>query len=411
MAPTIVRTTRGEFTVDLLDAARTLQPELVALRRALHAEPEVGLRLPLTRRKVLDALAGLPLEISTGTGLDSVTAVLRGGGDGPTVLLRADMDALPVQERAPAGFPESGIPGRMHACGHDLHTAILVGAARLLAERRELLGGDVVLMFQPGEEGEGGARVMVDEGVLTAAGADRPVGAAYALHVTSAVLPAGVAAGRPGPILAASDRLRVVVRGRGGHGSSPHTALDPVPAACEMVTALQTAVTRTFSVFDPVVVTVGSFHAGDAHNVIPDEACFVATVRSFSPAAGAKAAEVLPAVVRGIAAAHGLAVEVEYRQDYPVTISGPDAAAEVADTARDLLGADRWVELEHPFAGSEDFSFVLQRVPGAFFFLGATLPVRDPADAPYNHSPEAAFDESVLADGAALLAALALRRR
>ncbi|MFC9324373.1 M20 family metallopeptidase [Kitasatospora sp. NPDC057015] len=397
--------------MDLLDAARSLQPDLVALRRALHAEPEVGLRLPLTRRKVLDALSGLPLEISTGTALDSVTAVLRGTGAGPTVLLRGDMDALPVEQRAPAGTPESLVPGRMHACGHDLHTAILVGAARLLAERRDRLAGDVVLMFQPGEEGDGGARIMVDEGVLTAAGADRPVAAAYALHVTSAVLPAGVVAGRPGPVLAAADRLRVVVRGRGGHGSFPHTALDPVPAACEMVTALQTAVTRTFSVFDPVVVTVGSFHAGDAHNVIPDEACFVATVRSFSAESSARAAEVLPAVVRGIAAAHGLSAEVEYRHDYPVTVSEPQAVAAVADTVRELLGADRWTELAHPFAGSEDFSFVLQRVPGAFFFLGATLPDRDPRDAPYNHSAEAAFDESVLADGAALLAALALRHR
>ncbi|MEV4616880.1 M20 family metallopeptidase [Kitasatospora sp. NPDC049258] len=396
--------------MDLLEAARALQPELVALRRDLHAEPEVGLRLPLTRRKVLAALDGLPLEIGTGTGLDSVTAVLRGAGDGPTVLLRGDMDALPVQERAPAGLPSSVLPGRMHACGHDLHTAILVGAARLLAERREQLAGDVVLMFQPGEEGDGGAEIMVQEGVLTAAGEDRPVAAGYALHVSSALLPSGVVGGRPGAIMAAADRLRVLVRGRGGHGSSPHAALDPIPAACEMVTALQTAVTRSFSAFDPVVVTVGTFHAGDAHNVIPDEASFVATVRSFSPEAAARAAEVLPRVVRGIAEAHGLAVEVEYRHDYPVTVNHPTEAAFVAETARELLGADRYTELPQPLAGSEDFSFVLNRVPGAYFFLGATLPGREPGSAPYNHSPEAAFDEAVLADGAALLASLALRR-
>ncbi|WP_371500583.1 M20 family metallopeptidase [Kitasatospora sp. NBC_00374] len=397
--------------MDLLEAAHALQPELVALRRALHAEPELGLRLPLTQRKVLDALDGLPLEVTRGTALDSVTAVLRGGGDGPTVLLRGDMDALPVHERAPAGEPGSVLPGRMHACGHDLHTAILVGAARLLADRREQLAGDVVLMFQPGEEGDGGADIMIDEGVLTAAGPDRPVAAAYALHVSSALLASGVTGIRPGPIMAAADRLRVVVRGRGGHGSSPHAALDPIPAACEMVTALQTAVTRTFSAFDPVVVTVGTFHAGDAHNVIPDEASFTATVRSFSPDAAARAAEVLPRVVRGIAQAHGLAVEVAYEQDYPVTVNHPAEAAFVADTARELLGAERCTELPDPLAGSEDFSFVLNRVPGAYFFLGATLPGRDPDTAPYNHSPEAAFDESVLADGAALLAALALRQR
>ncbi|MER8182314.1 M20 family metallopeptidase [Kitasatospora sp. NPDC094015] len=396
--------------MDLLEAARALQPELSALRRDLHAEPELGLRLPLTRAKVLAALDGLPLEIGTGAALDSVTAVLRGAGDGPTVLLRGDMDALPVHERAPAGQPESVLPGLMHACGHDLHTAILVGAARLLAERREQLAGDVVLMFQPGEEGDGGAEIMVQEGVLTAAGEDRPVAAGYALHVSSALLPSGVVGGRPGPIMAAADRLRVVVRGRGGHGSTPHAALDPIPAACEMVTALQTAVTRSFSAFDPVVVTVGTFHAGDAHNVIPDEASFVATVRSFSPEAGRRAAELLPRLVRGIADAHGLAVDVEYRHDYPVTVNHPAEAAFVAETARELLGAARYTELPQPLAGSEDFSFVLNRVPGAYFFLGATLPGRDPAGAPYNHSPEAAFDEAVLADGAALLAALALRR-
>ncbi|MEU9129522.1 M20 family metallopeptidase [Kitasatospora sp. NPDC048540] len=396
--------------MDLLEAARSLQPELVALRRELHAEPEIGLRLPATQRRVLAALDGLPLEVTTGAGLDSVTAVLRGAGGGPTVLLRGDMDALPVHERAPAGHPASALPGRMHACGHDLHTAILVGAARLLAERREQLAGDVVLMFQPGEEGDGGAEIMVEEGVLTAAGADRPVAAGYALHVSSALLPSGVVATRPGPIMAAADRLHVVVRGRGGHGSSPHAALDPIPAACEMVTALQTAVTRTFSAFDPVVVTVGAFHAGDAHNVIPDEAAFTATARSFSAQAAARAAEVLPRVVRGIAEAHGLTVEVEYRHDYPVTANHAAEAAFVADTARELLGAERYTDLPQPLAGSEDFSFVLNRVPGAYFFLGATLPGRTPDTAPYNHSPEAAFDEEVLADGAALLAALALRR-
>ncbi|MFJ1708049.1 M20 family metallopeptidase [Kitasatospora sp. NPDC088346] len=397
--------------MDLLEAAHALQPELVALRRALHAEPELGLRLPLTRRKVLDALDGLPLEVTTGCALDSVTAVLRGGGDGPTVLLRGDMDALPVHERAPAGQPASVLPGLMHACGHDLHTAVLVGAARLLADRRDQLAGDVVLMFQPGEEGEGGAEIMIEEGVLTAAGPDRPVAAAYALHVSSALLASGVTGIRPGPIMAAADRLRVVVRGRGGHGSSPHAALDPIPAACEMVTALQTAVTRTFPAFDPVVVTVGTFHSGDAHNVIPDEAAFTATVRSFSPESSARAAEVLPRVVRGIAQAHGLDVEVAYEHDYPVTVNHPAEAAFVAETARELLGPDRCTELPDPLAGSEDFSFVLNRVPGAYFFLGATLPGRDPDTAPYNHSPEAAFDEAVLADGAALLAALALRRR
>src|SRR6266566_3626183 len=256
------------------DDAEAIAPELVGLRRAIHREPEIGLDLPGTQGKVLAALDGLPLEISLGTALSSVTAVLRGegaaapggnarGGDatgGPVVLLRGDMDALPVAERTGLDYA-SQTAGVMHACGHDLHTAMLAGAARLLAARRRELPGTVVFMFQPGEEGHAGARHMISEGVLDAAG-QRPV-AAYALHVASAEWPAGVCSTRPGPMLAAAEVLAVTVHGHGGHGSEPHHAADPIPAACEMVTALQTLVTRRFDVFDPVVITVGSFHAGN----------------------------------------------------------------------------------------------------------------------------------------------------
>ncbi|MFB4313890.1 amidohydrolase [Actinomadura sp. 21ATH] len=225
----------------LSTAAKALQPELVRLRRDLHREPELGLELPRTQDKVLNALDGLPLEVTAGERLTSVTAVLRGARPGPTVLLRGDMDALPVTERGDADLI-SRTPGRMHACGHDLHTAMLAGSARLLAGRRDRLAGNVVFMFQPGEENAGGARIMLEEGVLDAAG-ERPV-AAYALHVSSAVVPQGLFVSRGGPIMAAADRLRVTVRGTGGHGASPHLARDPLPAACEMVSALQSMVTR-----------------------------------------------------------------------------------------------------------------------------------------------------------------------
>ncbi|WP_086673118.1 peptide-methionine (S)-S-oxide reductase MsrA [Streptomyces albovinaceus] len=238
--------------MSLLHDAHALAPDLTALRHALHREPELGLDLPRTQAKVLAALEGLGLEITLGTALSSVTAVLRGGRPGPAVLLRGDMDALPVQEET--GLPYASVlDGRMHACGHDLHTTGLVGAARLLAARREELAGDVVFMFQPGEEGQGGAKIMIDEGVLDAAG-ERVV-AAYALHVVSTGAPTGFAATRPGPMLAASDAVHVTVHGRGGHGSSPHSATDPVPAMCAMVTALQTLVTREIDIFDPAVVT------------------------------------------------------------------------------------------------------------------------------------------------------------
>ncbi|GAA3195517.1 M20 family metallopeptidase [Actinocorallia longicatena] len=378
--------------------------ELIALRRDLHAEPEIGLALPRTQEKVLAALEGLPLRITTGRALSSVVAVLE-GGPGPVVLLRADMDALPVTETAEIPFA-SRFHGIMHACGHDLHTAMLVGAARLLSARD--LPGTVVFMFQPGEEQDHGARLMLAEGVLDAAGR-RPV-AAYALHVFGSLLPAGRVTTRGGPMLAASDSLSVTVRGRGGHGSMPHHALDPVPAACEMVTALQTFVTRSFDVFDPVVVTVGRFNAGTAVNVIPAEARFEATIRSFSPRARARATAGVVHLLENIAAAHHLTVDARIAPGYPVTENDPAEAALLGETVERTLGDGRFETLARPYPGSEDFSYVLGDVPGALAAIGGCPPGRDPLTAPANHSADVAYDEDVIADGAALYTALALRR-
>ncbi|MFF4614851.1 M20 metallopeptidase family protein [Nonomuraea jabiensis] len=389
------------------ESARDMRDDLIQLRHSLHTTPELGLHLPRTQEKVLAALDGLPLEVKTGTGLSSVTAVLRGGRPGPAVLLRGDMDALPVAEKNDLPYV-SQLPGQMHACGHDLHTAMLAGAARLLSARREELAGDVIFMFQPGEEGHEGAKHMIAEGVLDAAGA-RPV-AAYGMHVVSAMLPPGLFASRPGPIMAAADTFLVTVKGRGGHGSSPHRSLDPIAAGCEMVTALQTMVTRGFDVFDPVVVTVGSFHGGSADNVIPDEARFEATVRTFSKDNRTKIKRRLVEVVRGIAAAHGLEVEASFGMGYPVTVNDDGEAAFVGRTADELFGPGRYFVSPQPVMGSEDFSYVLEEVPGAFVFLGACPADRDPATAPYNHSPEAVFDDAVLSDGAALYATLAHAR-
>jgi hippurate hydrolase len=323
------------------------------------------------------------------------------------VLLRGDMDALPVAERT--GLPHaSRIDGAMHACGHDLHTAMLAGAARLLSARRAELAGNVIFMFQPAEETAGGAALMISEGVLDAAG-DRPV-AAFALHVTSAMLPLGLVASREGTVMAAADTLEVTVHGRGGHGSRPHMAADPVPAACEIVTALQTLVTRQFDVFDPVVITVGSFHAGTASNVIPHEARLAASIRSFSPEARARILDAAPRLVREVASAHGLSATAEFVDGYPVTVNDAAEVAFAEGVVADVLGGQRYVRMPDPVTGSEDFSFVLEQVPGAFLMLGACPPDADPATAPFNHSPEAVFDDAVLADGTALLAELALRR-
>jgi amidohydrolase len=394
----------------IVDDAKAVQGDLVALRRRLHREPELGLELPRTQERVLEALQGLPLEVSTGTGLTSVTAVLRGEavteGDRRRVLLRGDMDALPVSEHTGVDYAATG--DTMHACGHDLHTAMLVGAAHVLTAQRDRLAGDVVFMFQPGEEGHDGARHMVEEGVLDAAGSR--VDAALALHVTSGMLPRGVFAARPGPVMAAADVLRVTVHGAGGHGSSPHRAKDPIPAACEMVVALQTFVTRRFDVFDPVVITIGAFHSGTAHNVIPESAYFEATVRSFSHASHQRVLEESVRVCRGVAAAHGLDVEAVAEELYPVTVNDPSQVAAVASTIADLYGDDRYFTLPNPIPGSEDFSRVLDAVPGAMVFLGATPSDRDPATAAFNHAPEATFDDGVIADGVGVLAAFAQRQ-
>ncbi len=402
----------------LREDAAAIAGELAELRHAIHREPEIGLDLPLTQEKVLVALDGLPLEVSTGRKLSSVTAVLRGragssadgprDGGRPSVLLRGDMDALPVTEAT--GLPyASRFAGVMHACGHDLHTAMLAGAARLLSERRAELPGDVIFMFQPGEEGYAGADKMIGEGVLGAAGERWPT-AAYALHVSSTQLPCGVFTTKPGPMLAAADIIRVTVRGRGGHASQPHLAADPIVAACEMVTALQTLVTRQFDVFDPVVITVGSFHAGTTDNVIPDEARFLGTARSYSAAARARLRDGTIGLVNHIAEAHGLTADAEYIEEYPVTVNDEAEANFARTVAAEMFGEGRSVPKLFPMTGAEDFSYVLQHVPGAFISLGAYPPDRDPQTAPSNHSAEAVFDDAVLADGAALYAELALRR-
>ncbi|MBG0832507.1 amidohydrolase [Planomonospora sp. ID67723] len=393
--------------MSLRESATDMHDELVRLRHALHREPELGLDLPRTQEKVLAALDGLPLEVRLGQGLSSVTAVLRGDLPGPTVLLRGDMDALPVSERGDAETV-SRLDGRMHACGHDLHTTMLAGAAHLLSARRDRLAGNVIFMFQPGEEGHRGAKIMIDEGVLDAAG--EPPVAAYALHVISSVLPNGLFLTRTGTIMAAADKLIVTVRGAGGHGSAPHLAKDPIPAACEMVLALQSMVTRGFDVFDPVVVTVGAFHAGTVGNVIPEEARFEATIRSFSAATHERVLERSVALVEGIAAAHGLEVDACFDMGYPVTVNDGTEAEFVGDTVREVYGEGRFTRAPQPFTGAEDFSYVCDRVPSAFVVLGACPPDLDPRKAAYNHSPQARFDDAVLADGAALYAELAARR-
>ncbi len=390
---------------DLLSAAYSDADRTIDLRRALHRQPEIGLHLPRTQATVLEAFAELPVEVTVGTSTTSVVGVLRGARPGPTYLLRADMDALPVQEDTGLPFA-SEVPGVMHACGHDLHMAMLLSAARLLAERRDELAGQVVLMLQPGEEGYHGARFMLEEGLLDAV-PEAPVAGAFALHVF-ANQTSGVVSVRPGPMMAAADHWEVTVRGRGGHASMPHAAADPIPVAAEIVLALQSAVTRRVPVFDPAVVTVAQMTAGSTDNVIPDTAFLQGTIRTLSPERRADVVASVRRVATHVAAAHGMEVDFVHREGYPVTANDPGVAARVLETADGLLGREYSVAAGEPLMGAEDFAYVLQRVPGAMAFLGACPPGAEPATAAGNHSNLVVFDEAVLPDGAALYAAMAL---
>lgn len=386
--------------------ADELAPEMTELRHRLHRRPEIGLQLPRTQQTLLESLDGLGLEIVLGRDVTSVTGVLRGGrGRGRAVLLRADMDALPVQERSGESF-SSEVDGAMHACGHDLHMAMLVGGARLLAAQREHLAGDVVFMFQPGEEGWDGAGAMIEEGVLTVAGPK--VDAAYGMHVRSGKTPNGVFTTRGETMMSSSSKLRVTVRGRGGHGSSPHLCLDPISAAAEMIGSLHTMVTRRFDVFDPVVVTVGTISGGTASNIIPDTADFTATVRTFSAGNSETIGPLATAVCQGVALAHGVEVDVQFVREYPATVNDPTHAQFVADVVTDVLGEEHYLPMEFPEPGSEDFSRVLQEIPGSYMMLGASMSA-DYASAPSNHSPLARFDDRVMPKGALVHAELALR--
>lgn len=384
--------------------AVALLPGLTALRRELHEHPELGLDLPLTQKRVLEAIEGLGLEITLGKQLTSIVAVLRGAKPGPTVLLRGDMDALPVVEQS--GLPFASQNGNMHACGHDLHTAGLVGAARLLTVHRDELAGNVIFMFQPGEEGQGGARLMIEEGMLETAG-EKPIGA-YAIHVAPG--PRGVFMTKPGPIAAGSNELHVTVRGRGGHGSQPHQVLDPMPVAAEIVLALQTFVTRRFDAFDPIILSVTQITGSEATNVIPESVSLAATVRTLSQASLQRVIDEAPRLAQKIAEAHGLTADAEVHVDYPVTINDDIASAEVLGWLGEEFGAQRIVQMPTPMMGSEDFAYVLNEVPGTFIALLTSPDGVDPATAEFNHSPRVLFDDGVLGDQAAALATVAWRK-
>ena len=387
----------------LIEDAHAIADRLTALRRSIHAEPELGLHTPKTRDKIRAALAHLPLKWREGPSTTGLVATLQGGaGEGRSVLLRGDMDALPMPEETGLEFA-SIIPGAMHACGHDAHVAMLAGAAELLCARRDRLPGEVRFMFQPGEEGWHGARFMLDDGLL-----DPLPDAAYALHVMPNA-PHGLIAGRAGPLMAAADQIEIIVQGRGGHASMPHETLDPIPVACEIVTALQALVTRRFNAGEPVVVTIAQISSGTTNNVIPDSARMVGTMRTLSAANRARLRTAIEQLAAGIAAAHGLSAIVNILEGFPVTICDPRAVAFGSEVVREMFGNQAWREMASPIMGAEDFSYVLEKVPGAMFFIGVSHEGEDWTRCCGIHSTRMMLDETVMPQGAALLAGLATR--
>lgn len=386
---------------DLFDHAREIAPRITALRRAIHQEPELGLDTPLTIAKVRAELADLPLEWRTGPSCSGAVAVLQGARPGPAVVLRGDMDALPMQEDTGLPFA-SRFEGRMHACGHDTHTAMLAGAARILAARQEELAGEVRFMFQPGEEGFHGALRMLEDGLL-----DPLPQAAFALHIMPNARH-GVLASRAGALMAAADQLEITVTGRGGHASMPHQTRDPVPVACEIVTAIQSLVTRRFAADEATVVTISRIDAGSAHNIIPDHALLRGTIRTLSAARRQAVRAGLETLARGIAQAHECEAGVRFIDGFPVTNNDP-RAVDLAEAVAMALPGGMFERLDHPLMGAEDFSYVLEKVPGMMAFLGVAAEGDDWQHCCGIHSSRMMVDEAALPRGAAFLAACATR--
>jgi hippurate hydrolase len=368
--------------------------KIVALRRDIHREPELGFDTEKTAEKVLAALGSLPLDIETGVAKNGIVATLEGEGDGPTVALRADMDALPILEDTGLPFA-SETEGKMHACGHDGHTSMLVGAAHVLSGMRDRFDGTVKFVFQPAEEGGGGGKVMVDEGVADG------VSSIFALHLWPG-LPFGKVATKAGPIMAAADAFEMEIKASGGHGAMPHLACDAIAIAAQVVTALQTIVSREVDPVEPAVLTVGEIGAGTAFNIIPDKARIGGTVRTLNADLRKKIPARMEELARGVAQGMRGDVDLDYTFSYPVTVNDEAAADLALGVAEDLFGGESVLELANPSMGGEDFAYFLQRVPGAFIWLGIG------EDAPGLHTPGFAFDEEILPRGSALLAALSI---
>ncbi len=385
-----------------LASIQKFHQELVALRQDLHAHPELGFQELRTSGIVAGALEALGIEVHRGIGKTGVVGVIRGQrhDSGLSVGLRADMDALPIKEEGNAAYC-STVSGLMHACGHDGHTTVLLGAAKYLMQHRHF-NGTAVLIFQPAEEGLGGAQAMVEDGLFERF----PCDSIYALHNWPA-LPAGTIGINPGPMMAASDRWEVTIEGRGGHGAHPYQTIDPIIVAAQIITALQTIVSRNVHPVESAVISVGHIQAGSAKapSVIPGRALLVGTVRTFSDAVQQVVESRMRALIASVAQAFGATAELKYHRSYPATINSAKQANFVADVATELFGAERVVRDLIPSMGSEDFSYMLKKRPGAYFRLGQG----GAEQGRLLHNANFDFNDAVIPVGSAMFAALVER--
>ncbi len=385
---------------DLVDAAQALQAQTVELRRAIHADPEIGLDLPRTQSKILDALDGLGLHITTGEALTSVVADLDTGKPGPTILLRGDMDALPLQEDLDVAW-RSQVEGTMHACGHDAHVAMLLSAARMLSENKDELIGKIRFMFQPGEEGFHGAKYMIEEGVLD--GVDR----AFAIHVFTQMR-SGHFFSKGGPLMASADRFEITINGAGGHASMPHGCTDPIPAAASTVLGLHAMVGRTTPASEAAVLTVAHLKAGTTNNIIPASAFMEGTIRTLNEDVRTGLHENLVRVAQGNAVAHNCSCTAEIIPGYPVTLNNDAEVLRAQTVAEQVVGEGSFHLMPEAMMGAEDWSYVLNEVPGSMAFLGVCSPDLVPHEAAPNHSNLMTIDEDAMAQGVAMYAAMAM---
>jgi amidohydrolase len=390
----------GDIKKFLDDEVKLVLGRVIDIRRHLHAHPELSFQELETSRFIASLLEDAGVEVKRGLATTGVVGHVRGAKSGRTIALRADMDALPVTEVTGLSFV-SRIPGVMHACHHDGHMAMLLGAAMILVRMRERLEGNVKFIFQPGEEGYAGARKMIEEGVLE----DEPrIQAAFALHL-DALSPSGTLSTRPGPIMACADIFSISIIGKGGHAAMPHRSVDPILVAGHIVTALQSIASRKTDPVESIVVSVCTIHAGTAMTVIPDRVEMGGTVRLFDPGLRDQIPALMEEIIRGVAAAFGASYEFNYARGYPATINDPEFAAMVLDCGKKLLGQQNVHTLTRPRMPSEDFSFFLEKVPGAFAILGARPRDREPLP---SHNPATTIDETALETGVKIHAAVAL---